>query len=226
VRPPRIALIHAVEVAIPPVRAAFARGWPEAGIFSLLDESLSPDLVAAGSITEAIGARIKALADYAAGTGADGILFTCSAFGPAIEAARAGSLIPILKPNEAMFDAALAVGKRIGMLATFDPSVPSMEAEFREHAARHGGGAILESVTVPEAMAALKAGHPEEHDRLLAQAAPRLAGMDAVLLAHFSTARAGDAVRAVTGRPVLTSPDSAVAALRRRVEGARGQPVK
>jgi hypothetical protein len=35
-----------------------------------------------------------------------------------------------------------------------------------------------------------------------------------VLLAHFSTARAAPAVMAVLDRPVLTSPDSAVAKLK------------
>jgi Asp/Glu/hydantoin racemase len=158
--------------------------------------------------------RIGALADYAAGLGAAGILFTCSAFGEAIEAAAARATVPVLKPNEAMFEAALAAGRRIGMLATFAPSVALMEDEFRAMAAARGADASIASWCVPGAMAALQAGDAAEHNRLVAAAAPRFAGCDAVLLAHFSTARAEAAASAALGRPVLTSPGSAVAKLK------------
>ncbi|MDB5368882.1 MAG: Asp/Glu/hydantoin racemase [Roseomonas sp.] len=83
----RIALIHAVAAAIPPVRAAFARTWPEAQVTSLLDDSLPADRAAEGAeLSPAMAKRIADLAYYVAGTGADAILFTCSASGPAIEA--------------------------------------------------------------------------------------------------------------------------------------------
>jgi hypothetical protein len=65
-----------------------------------------------------------------------------------------------------------------------------------------------------DTMAALNAGDGGEHDRLIAQAAQRFADCYAVLLAHFSTARAMPAVRAVLDRPVLTSPGSAVVRLK------------
>jgi hypothetical protein len=49
--------------------------------------------------------RFQRLAQYAVDTGAQGILFTCSAFGPCIEAvARRHAGIPVLKPNEAMVE--------------------------------------------------------------------------------------------------------------------------
>src|SRR5438094_8585097 len=89
-----------------------------------------------------------------------------------------------------MFEAALGVGSRIGMLATFGPSVAGMEAEFRQFAAERHSPATIETVCVDAAMSALRAGDGAAHDRLLAEAAPRLAGCDAVLLAHLSTSRA------------------------------------
>ncbi len=217
---PRIALIHAVQVAMAPIEAAFVRLWPEAERCGLLDDSLSTDLEKAGDLTPPFFTRMDALAGYCVAAGADAVLFTCSAFGAAIAATAARQPVPVLKPNEAMFDAALRRGGRIGMLATFAPSVPSMEAEFVEMALARGSTATLETICVPAAMAALKSGDGATHDRLLAEAAPRLAGCDAILLAHFSTSRAEDSVAARVDRPVLTSPGSAVTKLREALGAA------
>jgi Asp/Glu/hydantoin racemase len=208
---PRIALIHAVTVAIAPVHDAFHQLWPEAECVDILDTSLSRDRERDGRLTEAMTGRFLLLAKYAEDTGADGILFTCSAFGEAIEAAAAKARIPVLKPNEAMFEAALAAGKRLGMLATFEPSVAGMEAEFRDIA---GKKAALDSFCVAGAMTALQEGDGAEHDERLAIAAPRFADYDAVLLAHFSTSRAAAAVTAAVRCPVLTAPGAAVTKLK------------
>ncbi len=219
---PRIALIHAVPVAMQPVQDAFRRLWPEADCTNLLDDALGRDRERDVELTEAMHARIGALADYAAGTGASGILFTCSAFGPAIGRAAARLSLPVYKPNEAMFEAALAAGDRIGMLATFAPAVAGMEEEFREMARAFGRpAATIRTVCVPEAMAALRTGDADTHNRLLTEAAPALADCDAVTLAHFSTSRAEAVVSAALGRPVLTSPAAAVLKMRRAVEGGR-----
>jgi Asp/Glu/hydantoin racemase len=210
----RIALIHAMTVAMEPVHEAFRRLWPEAECCNILDDSLSLDRERDGVLTAAMRRRIGDLAEYAVAIGANGILFTCSAFGEAIEAAAGRLSIPVLKPNEAMFEAALAIGGRIAMLATFAPSVSSMEDEFRDMAAAGQSRATIETYCVPGgAMAALRAGDGAEHDRLIAQAAPRFGDYDAVLLAHFSTSRAAPAVTAALDRPVLASSNSAVAKL-------------
>jgi hypothetical protein len=89
-----------------------------------------------------------------------------------------------------------------------------MEDEFHDMATTGQSRSTIETYCVPGAMAALRAGDGGEHDRLIAQAAPRFADCDAVLLAHFSTARAAPAVTAVLDRPVLTSPGSAVTKLK------------
>ena len=208
---PRIALIHAVTVAMAPVHEAFRQLWPAAECVDILDTSLSRDRERDGELTSAMIDRFLLLAKYAEDNGAAGILFTCSAFGEAIEAAADKAKVPVLKPNEAMFEAALAAGKRLGMLATFGPSVAGMEAEFREIA---GDKAALSSFCVPGAMKALQAGDAAEHDQLLAIAAPRFADHDALLLAHFSTSRAAAAVKAAVRCPVLTAPGAAVTKLK------------
>lgn len=212
---PRISLIHAVRVAIDPVVETFQSGWPEAYIYSLLEDSLPNDLQEAGKIDVAMIERFKRLADYAADTGADAILFTCSAFGTAIEAAAAAhASIPVLKPNEAMFEEAMKMGARIGMIATFEPSIPSMAREFEKMAAATGSSAKLETACVPDAMAALRSGDAETHNRLVAGAVDQLSETDVLLLAQFSTAQARIAVEKRYSKPILTSPGSAVRKLR------------
>ncbi len=214
----RIVLIHATAVSLEPTRIAFGHVWPEAETVNILDDSLSLDLQQAGSQTPEIVARIVTLSRYALEIGASALLFTCSAFGEAIEHAQAAVALPILTPNEAMFEEAMTAGSPIGLLATFGPSIPSLEAEFQVMARRHHITAKLTSVLVPEAMEALRCGDAAAHNRLLAAAAPQLAECATVMLAQFSTSLALEAVSRVLDARVLTSPHSAVAKLKSMID--------
>lgn len=66
-------------------------------------------------------------------------------------------------------------------------------------------------------MTALKRGDVETHNRLLADGVSALTGADAIMLAHFSTARPLEAVAAQVSCPVLPSSHSAVRALQLRL---------
>ena len=197
-----------------PIVNSFRHLWPEARTTNLLEDSLAPDLAAAGHITEQMIQRFVGLARYAHTCGADAVLFTCSAFGPAIEAAQAALPIPVLKPNEAMFDEALAAGTRIGLLATFAPSVPALKAELEQMARSRKIALHISTLTVPSALKALHAGQSREHDRLIAEAAEEIGPCDALILGQFSMASAADVIPARAGRCVLTSPTSAVMQLK------------
>src|SRR3954452_23533928 len=95
----RIALIHALKHSIAPIEAAFAKVWPAARLMNLLDDSLSSDLARDGKLNDAMTERFLALGHYAAATGADAILFTCSAFGSCIEAVgRPDAAVPVAQP--------------------------------------------------------------------------------------------------------------------------------
>ncbi|HMW24479.1 MAG TPA: aspartate/glutamate racemase family protein [Burkholderiaceae bacterium] len=217
---PRIALIHALAASVEPINGALQRLWPAARRMNLLDDSLSADLAASpAGLDAAMTGRFLALADYAVGSGAQALLFTCSAFGPCIDAVKARHpSLPVLKPNEAMVDAAVAWAERfgpsvrVGLLATFGPTLASMPPEFPP-------GLVLDCELAEGALTALQAGDLEVHDRLAVEAARRLAerGCALIALAQFSLARAAPAIEAALGMPVLTTPDSAVAALRRRL---------
>lgn len=216
---PRIVLLHATPVAMEPVQTAFKELWPEPQLVNLLDDALSPDRAAEPTLTDAMIERFMRFGRYAHSVGADGILVTCSAFGPAIDQMAAELPVPVLKPNEAMFHAAVAQGKKIGMLATFGPAVETMRDEFDEYVGKVGSPATLETVLVADAMTALRAGDAATHNRLLAEKAPELANVDTVMLAHFSTSRAQSAVQSVLSIPVLSAPRAAVRRMRELVEG-------
>ena len=219
----KIALIHATPLAMAPVNAVFAQCWPEAARMNLLDDSLSPDLVRAGAITEPLVQRFVRLAHYAKDQGANGILFTCSAFGPAIEVARQSVGLPTLKPNEAMFDEALAhcarLGgpRRVGLITSFAPATQPMREEFEAAARACGMPVELVCVCAPDALPALNAGDAQRHDALVLEQARTLTDCDVLLLGQFSMARARQAVADATGLPVLTSPDSAVRSLQQHL---------
>lgn len=210
----RIALIHALAHSVAPINDEMAHQWPECTRMNLLDDSLSADLArSAQGLDELMHHRFEALAAYAEGTGAQGILFTCSAFGSCIEAVAARRPgMPVLKPNEAMVAEAAARGQRIGLIASFAPTLVSMPSEFPSSV-----------VVVPRlaegAMEALNAGDVARHDALVVEAAQWLVrqNCDVIALAQFSMARAHAAVTRAVALPVLTTPASAVRVLRQRL---------
>ena len=158
-------------------------------------------------------ARFLDLAGYAVKTGAEAILFTCSAFGPCIDACKkAFSDIPVLKPNEAMIDEVAQGQGRLGLIATFAPTLASMPPEFPR-------GTAIEPALAEGALDALNAGDTQQHDALIAAQAAALSkrGCTRIALAQFSMARARAACETASGLPVLTTVDSAVRALRRRI---------
>lgn len=222
---PRIALIHATPVAMQPIGDAFGQLWPAARITHLLEDSLSADLAVEGRLTERIIERFVTLTRYAHGCGADAVLFTCSAFGVAIEAAASAVPIPVLKPNEAMLEEALTAGRRIGLLATFEPSIPSLQAELEQMAQAKKVALEITARVVPAALTALHAGCAADHDRLIADAAHEIGDCDALILGQFSMASAASVIPARPRRKVLTSPYSAVTRLKRLLAAGGGSAV-
>ena len=217
---PRIALIHALEESVVPARTAFREHWPEALIFDLLDTSLAVDLAEAGRLDQAMMDRFGTRAGYAAGTvGAGGrtagILFTCSAFAPAIDAVKPHLPIPVFRPNEAAFAAAMEIGSRIGIVVSFGPSAGSLRTELLAMAAAAGRRVELAVAIADGALAALKSGDGDGHDDRVVRAAAQLRDCDVVILGQFSMARTQARLQPLMPVPVLTTPGAAVEALRR-----------
>lgn len=210
-----IALFHATKPAIVPIEAAFEALWPEAEIWNLLDESLSQEIDAAGGLNDPLTERFIDLARYAKDTDVDGILFTCSAFGPAIEQCAREFDIPALKPNEAMLEAALELGGEIGLVATHPPTLPMMQQQLEAAALASGRDITVRPILVEGAWAALADGDNTRHDALVVAAAEACGDCNAIALAQFSMAPLVDAIQAGSTAPVLSSPHTAVMKLKK-----------
>jgi hypothetical protein len=227
---PRIALVSALAQSPGPAMAAMDEAWPDARYHNLIDDSLAADYAALGAITPAIHERFLALGRYAAAVSdgvksPDGILFTCSAFRPAIDRVKADLAIPVVSPNEGAFDEALDIcatvpgGGRIAVLLTFAGSLAPLTGEIAAIAQARGQkvpeivGAVAEG-----ALEALQAGDAQTHDRLAGEAAAAIPPVDVVVIGQFSMARALPLVVARRAEPVLTTPHAAVRKLRRLVE--------
>ena len=212
----RVALIHALAHSVAPINEEMARTWPACQRMNLLDDSLSADLARSGrGLDEAMHRRFETLSAYAEDTGAQGILFTCSAFGPCIEAAAARRPhMPVLKPNEAMIADAARSGGRVGLIASFAPTLRSMPPEFP-------AAVPLRTRLAEGALQALDEGRVQAHDEAVLHAARALLaeGCEVIALAQFSMARAAPLLRRELPAqvPVLTTPGSAVRALRERI---------
>ena len=113
-----------------------------------------------------------------------------------------------------MIDEAVALAGpagRIGLLATFAPTLATMPAEF----AAVAPNITLVPALASNALAALNRGDAAEHDRIAAEASRALESCDVIALAQFSLSSAAEQFAAATACTVLTTPDSAVRKLQR-----------
>lgn len=231
-QPPRVMLISALAQSPGPAMDAIREEWPEASAHNLIDDSLAGDYAALGEITDDIYERFLTLGRYAAASSdgrapTQGILFTCSAFRPAIEKVKADLEIPVVTPNEGAFDEALRLcrdkpeGGRIGLLLTFQGSVAPLVAEINAMADAMGQAhpTVVPAVAAG-ALEALQAGDGERHDALSAAAAATLPPVDVIVVGQFSMARAAPLVRTLRSEPMLTTPHMAVRKIRRLIEEA------
>jgi Asp/Glu/hydantoin racemase len=198
---------------------AFAADWPEARVSNLLDDSLFAWVRETGVVPGMYDA-FRDLTRHMVGRGADGILFTCSAFREVIDVCIREFEVPILKPNDAMIEQALDAGSRIAVMATVGPTIPSISVEIEEMAATRGQKVQLVPYVVEHAFDALAGGDAETHDRLVAERAREIKNCDAIVLAQFTLSRAVPAVQAVNNTPIFNSPGAAVARMREMVRGA------
>lgn len=198
-----------------PIEETFRTDWPEARVSHVLDDSLTTDFFREKRVTGSIIQRFRKLGSYCAESGADAILFTCSTFGPAIEAVKRDQSIPVLKPNEALCDELMKQPGRIALLGTFGGSLPSLMAEVEACAKDENARPRIDTYVVEGAFDALfNNNRAEEHNRLVAECVAKFADYDVIAFSQFSMTRALKAAQAFARNPILTTPNTAVKKLK------------
>jgi Asp/Glu/hydantoin racemase len=217
--PKRIFLVHPTMLAMPPIDQAFKTKWPQAQTINLVDESLYADLPQDGTLAPAVYDRLASLFRHCELSGADGIVFTGSTFGPAVETTRTSVGVPVLKADEAMMDLAVERGERILLVGTAKRSIPVVRASLDEAAARAGRAPQVTELWVAGSRDAIIGGDVDKHDRLIAGQVEAAGDFDVIVLGQISMVSALARFAPEVARRTLTSPDAAVERMRALVEG-------
>jgi Asp/Glu/hydantoin racemase len=219
---PTVAMVHATPAAIAPAVAAFGERFPEAGLWHLLDDRLVSDAERAGGLVPPLRRRMLSLIGHAVAGGADGILLTCSMYGPV--ARIAGQLwdLPVAGSDEAMYDRVAAERPaRVAVLGSLETAVADSAERLRRVLAGDGPVTEVVGVLCAGAAAAVMAGDGAALLASLRSAAAPLAGeVDLFLLGQYSLTPARAGLEAALGVPVWSPPHVAADVLARRLRPA------
>lgn len=211
----RIALINAVPAAITPAREALEVELPGVDVWSILDDRLLQDANTAGALTEPLRERMRRLIQHAVTEGADGILLTCSMYGPVANEFD-GAGIPVRAADDAAFDAvaALPTGTRVAVVSGQPAPLLDTIDRLQTHLEVRGAHVELVPVVADGAPEAAAAGNVDQLAAVITSALGEIDPVVAIFLAQYSLAPASTALATATGLDVITGPGRAAASIR------------
>lgn len=204
-----VTLIHTVAGLAPVFNALAGEVLPPGThVVHVVDEELLQDTIRAGQIEPDTRDRLRSYVGFAASTGSQAVMVTCSSVGPAVDEIAGQAGLPVLRVDAAMADAAVGLGRRIGVLGTLATTLEPTAALIRARAAEAGADVSVETRLAAGAFECLQAGDLQAHDaRVLAELRALLGSTDVIVLAQASMARVADQLDPAERRvPILTSP--------------------
>lgn len=203
-----IALIHTSPTLTPIFGALCAKQMPDVTVFHMVDESLIKDTIHTGHVRKVTTRRLLAMVESAFAAGADAALITCSTLGPSVTLVQEMFDSPVLRVDEAMAEAAVKTGDRIGVLATLHTTLEPTLALLRNKAAQMGRKVTLVENLCSGAFDAVLSGDTATHDRIVSAALlEQMRHVDVIVLAQASMARVVSAMPPGSMNvPVLSSP--------------------
>ncbi len=154
----------------------------------ITDSTLLNDIRAAGGPTQAVIDRMTLYAKAAEISGADLIVNSCSTVGEVADIYAKEVNIPVMKVDEPMAREAVSLGTKAALIATVETTLGPSRRMIERIGAEQGNTMECEEYVQTAAWDALKAGHPEEHNRILIEAMRKLdtMGYDVIVMCQVS----------------------------------------
>ena len=210
--PETLTLIHTSPVLTPVFAALCKQHLPGVTIFHMVDESLIRDTIAHQKLRRLTIRRLIGMIESAEAAGATAVMVTCSSIGPAATLAQKVFDIPVFRIDDAMAEKAVAVGRRIGVLATLRTTLDPTMALLADKAAAADRSVEIAEGLCAKAFDAVLSGDTETHDRIVSDALLEMASkVDVIVLAQASMARVlNNLPPGSVSIPVLSSPEPAI----------------
>lgn len=202
-----IAIVQTSAVSSAELKALCEEIMPEVAVYQIIDDSLIKEVNANGGPTCGVRRRMYQYYQQAASLGVDAILNQCSSVGEVADQIKPFVEVPVVKIDEAMAEKAVALGKRIAVVATV-PTTVGPSVRLVQQKAREAGKEIeIETHLVKDAMMILiERGDVETHNRMvLGEVEAAAETCDVVVLAQGSMTVLLPLLGHIK-KPVLTSP--------------------
>jgi len=216
--PKRVFLVHPTPLAMAPIDEAFKTLWPQAQTINVLDESLYADIPQDGTLAPAIYDRVASLLRHCELSGADGILFSGSTFGPAVDRARIGMRVPVLRAEEAMIEQAVTLGERILLVCTAKRAMPVVRGTLDAAIKRAGVTRAISELWVKGARDAITSGDVAAHDKLIAEQVIAAGDFDVIIFGQISMVPAQVPLPPEIARRIVIGPHATVTRMRALID--------
>ena len=211
-----VVCVHTAMALVEPLTKIFAELLPEVNVNHIADSSLIKEVIANNEVTPAVRRRLLAYYNAAADAGADVVFNTCSSVGDVADYGDIYARIPVFRIDRPMAAEAVMKADRIGVISTLPTTLDPTCRLLLGEAEKVGRKVTLVEGLADGAFAAGQSGDGATHDRLIAEAAQRIADkVDMFVLAQGSMARMEQRLAELTGKPVLSSPVLGVLGLRK-----------
>lgn len=215
----KVFAVHTALAMVEPTTELFKKHLPDVKLNHIVDDSLIQEVIINNMVTPSVAKRLMNCFFMAVDAGADIIFNTCSSIGEIAQMARKTVPIPLLKIDDPMAIEAVNIFSRIGVLATL-PTTLEPTANLLKSVAADSGKEIQVTEGLAEgAFEAVMSGDRETHDNLILEASEIVADkVEVIVLAQGSMARMEKKLVQVSGKPVLSSPESGVLGVKSFIE--------